>query len=77
MPRLTPVDWRTLVKVFEADGFVQERSAGSHLILVKPRVARPIVIPRYPSIRADIILANLRTAGMSRERYFELLAAVK
>jgi len=77
MPRLTPVDWRRLVKVFEADGFVQQRSAGSHLILVKPGVARPIVIPHYPSIRADIILANLRTAGMSRERYLELLATVK
>ena len=76
MPRLTPVDWRTLVKVFEAEGFVQERSQGSHLILVKPGVERPVVIPRYAEVRVTIILANLKTAGIRRERYFELLTQV-
>jgi predicted RNA binding protein YcfA (HicA-like mRNA interferase family) len=77
MPRLAPVDWRTLVKVFEADGFVHERTHGSHIVLVKPGVARAVVVPRYSQIRADILLANLRTAGMSRQRYFELLRQLK
>ena len=76
MPRLSPVNWRTLVKVFEAEGFVQERSQGSHLILVKPGVERPVVIPRYAEVRVTIILANLKTAGIRRERYFELLTQV-
>ena len=76
MPRLTPVNWRTLVKVFEAEGFVQERSQGSHLILVKPGVERPVVIPRYAEVRVTIILANLKTAGIRRERYFELLGRI-
>jgi hypothetical protein len=31
------------------------------------------VIPRYASIPVFIIKNNLRTAGMTRERYFELL----
>ena len=77
MPKLGPVDWRTLVRVFEADGFVQERSQGSHLILVKPGIARPVVIPRYAEIRPDIILANLRTAKMARARYLALLERVR
>ena len=77
MPKLAPVDWRTLVRVFEADGFVHERTQGSHMILVKPGIARPVVVPRYAQIRPDIILANLRTAKMSRERYFALLQQVR
>ena len=74
VPRLKPVDWRTLVRVFEADGFATEWVAGSHIVLSKPGVARPIVIPRYDAVRLDIIRNNMRTAGMTRVRYFELLA---
>jgi hypothetical protein len=36
-------------------------------------VLRPVVIPEYREIARDIIRANMRTVGMSRERYLELL----
>lgn len=75
--RLTPVDWQTLVAVFEADGFVHERTTASHCALSKPGVIRPVIIPKYPDIGLDIIKSNMRTANMSRERYFELLANVR
>jgi len=39
----------------------------------KPGVDRPIVIPKYNEVDIDIIKANLRTAQLSREKYFELL----
>lgn len=71
--KLTPVDWRTLLRVFEADGFSIEREKGSHLSLVKPGVLRPVIIPKYDEIGLDIIKNNMRTASMSRKRYFELL----
>lgn len=75
MNRITPVHWRTLICVFEQDGFLfKKRSKGSHWIGEKPGVARPLVIPEYDEVRVPIIHSNLRTAGMSRERYFELLA---
>ncbi len=75
MSKLAPVDWKTLVRIFEADGFkVDERKrSGSHVVMEKPGVARPIIIPRYDEVGLDIIRSNMRTAGMSRERYFELL----
>ena len=76
MSRVTPTDWRTLVKVFEAAGFTTDRIAGSHIVMTKPGVARPVVIPRYAEVGRDIILSNMRTAGISRERYFQLLKAV-
>ena len=73
MPSLRPVSYKTLARVFEADGFTHVRTEGDHMVFTKPGVLRPIVIPRYASIPVFIIRNNLRTAGISRERYFELL----
>ena len=74
MPKLGPVSYRRLVQVFEADGFRCVREEGDHMVLTKPGVIRPVVIPKYASVPVFIIKNNLRTSGMSRERYFELLS---
>ena len=73
MPPLRPVDYRTLTRVFEQDGFAFNRQHGDHLIYTKAGVKRPLVIPTYKELSVFIIKNLLRTAGMSRERYFELL----
>ena len=73
MPRLTPVRWKTLECVFVADGFTFERQKGSHRSYVKSGVLRPVILPTYAEVSVEIIKRNLRTAGMSRERYFKLL----
>jgi predicted RNA binding protein YcfA (HicA-like mRNA interferase family) len=73
MPPLHPVSYRTLVALFELDGFVFDRQRGDHLIFVRPGSARPLVIPAYADVPVFIIKNLLRTAGMSRDRYFELL----
>ncbi len=73
MPKLNPVYYQKLVKVFEADGFHCVRAEGDHMVFTKPGCIRPVVIPKYASVPVFIIKNNLRTAGMSRERYFELL----
>jgi predicted RNA binding protein YcfA (HicA-like mRNA interferase family) len=73
MPPLRPVAYRTLARVFEQDGFTFSRQHGDHLIYTKPGVKRPLVIPIYPEVPVFIIKNLLRTAGMSRERYFDLL----
>ena len=74
MPKLRPVSYRQLVKVFEADGFRHVRTEGDHLVLTKTGVVRPIVIPKSAAVPVFIVKNNLRTAGMSRDRYFELLS---
>ena len=74
MPKLGPVSYRKLVRVFEADGFRCIREEGDHMVFTKPGVIRPVVIPKYASVPVFIIKNNLRTSGMSRERYFELLS---
>ncbi len=76
MPRITPVDYRKLAKVFEKDGFQFQRQHGDHLVYTKPGIARPLVIPMYDQVPVFIIRNNLRSAKMTRERYFELLSEV-
>lgn len=74
MPRLTPLPWRTLEKVFLAAGFMFVRQQGSHRTYVKPGVSRPVVIPTYSEVPLLIIRNNLRTAGLTREEFLALLA---
>ncbi len=74
MSKLTPIHYKTLIKVFEADGFTVQRSKGDHIILTKPGVKRPLVIKSSPHlVPVTLIRTNLTTAGISRERFFELL----
>jgi predicted RNA binding protein YcfA (HicA-like mRNA interferase family) len=73
MSPIRPIDYRILAKVFEQDGFAFNRQCGDHLIYTKAETIRPLVIPMYKDVPIFIIKNLLRTAGMSRERYFELL----
>ena len=73
MPKLSPVSYKDLVRVFEADGFRCVREKGDHMVFTKQGVTRPVVIPKYASVPVFIIKNNLRTARMSRERYLQLL----
>ncbi len=75
MPKLSPVSYKQLVRVFEAEGFLCVRTEGDHMVFTKPGIIRPVVIPKYNSVPVFIIKSNLRTAGMSCDRYFELLGS--
>jgi predicted RNA binding protein YcfA (HicA-like mRNA interferase family) len=70
---LSPVSYKQLARVFLADGFRCVREEGDHNGLHKGRRDSAVVIPKYASIPVFIIKNNLRTAGMTRDRYFELL----
>ncbi|MBZ5513667.1 MAG: type II toxin-antitoxin system HicA family toxin [Acidobacteriia bacterium] len=77
MPRITPVHWKDLEKVFLACGFRFARQEGSHRSYVKEGALRPIVIPTYVDVPVSIIRHNLKTAGISRDEYFHLLEQVR
>lgn len=75
--KITPIHYTTLIRVFELDGFQVKRHKGDHIIMVKPDVKRPVVIKTSPKlVPITHIRTNMLTAGMSRERYFELLNIV-
>ena len=73
MAKITPVDWKTLIKIFELYGCQYLRKKGSHHILRCPKAKRSVVIPEYHKIDVDIIKNNLRTVEMTREEFFILL----
>jgi predicted RNA binding protein YcfA (HicA-like mRNA interferase family) len=75
--KIVPISYQELVRVFEMDGFVFKRQKGDHLIMTKPGVRRRLVIKTSPrKVPVTHIMTNLRTAGMTRDRYFELLDEV-
>lgn len=76
MLRLTPIPAKKLRKVMEKAGFVCVRIEGDHFVYVKPGIPRPVVIPDWDEIPVFILKNNLRTAGLSREDYFDLLNQV-
>jgi predicted RNA binding protein YcfA (HicA-like mRNA interferase family) len=74
VPKLSPVDWKTLYRVFKAAGFKKKREEGDHIVMEKEDCARPVIIPKYSEIGVEIIKRNMRTANnMTREEYFRLL----
>jgi len=73
MPRLFPTDWKTQLKIFQLYGCKYKRKKGSHHVLTYTGVKRAVVIPEYGEIDVDIIKNNMRTVGMTREEYFEIL----
>ncbi len=73
MSRITPVHYRKIVRLLELEGFTLARERGDHMVFTKPEITRPIVVPRYDPLPVFIIKNVLRTAGISRQRYFELL----
>jgi predicted RNA binding protein YcfA (HicA-like mRNA interferase family) len=73
MPRITPADYRVLLKIFQMFGCIYKRKKGSHHILNYPGAKRAVVIPEYDEVDVEIIKNNMRTVGMTRVQYFELL----
>lgn len=73
MPKLAPTSWRVQVAIFEADGFALTQTKGSHMALTRDGCSRPVIIPKHDKISVMLIQSNMRTAGMSLARYFELL----
>ena len=73
MSRIFPIHYLKLVRVLQQEGFVLARESGDHMIFTKQGILRPVVVPRYAQLPVFIIKNVLRTARVSRERYFELL----
>ena len=76
--KITPVHYEKLIKIFELDGFIVKRKKGDHIIMTKPGIKRPLVIKTsLRQVPVTHIRTNMTTAGMIRERFFELLEIVK
>jgi predicted RNA binding protein YcfA (HicA-like mRNA interferase family) len=73
-----PIPYQTLIQIFELAGFAVRSQQGDHVTMTKPGVSRPLVIKTSPrNVPVTHIRTNMTTAGMSRERFFELWEQVK
>lgn len=74
---ITPVHETVLSKIFECDGLTVRRKKGAHIVMTKARVKRPLVIKTSPRmVPVTQIRTDMTTAGISQERYCELLDRV-
>ena len=76
MPRIVEIHWRKLLKILELEGAFVVGQTGDHIELKKEGAKRRLVVPKYKNIPVFIIKNNLETAGISRQRYFDLLKKV-
>ena len=75
--KITPIHYEKLIRLFELEGFMVKRKKGDHILMTKPGINRPLVIKSSPkNVPVTHIRTNMTTAGISRERYFELLDIV-
>ncbi len=72
MPRITPQHWKRIICAFKKLGYEFSRQESSHIML-KIKGKRPLVIPTYDSVGIDIITGLIRTAGIDRDKFLELL----
>lgn len=76
MAKISPIDWKRLLKIFKLYGCEYMRKKGSHHILRYPGAKRTVVIPEYEEIDVEIIKNNMQTVGMTRDEYMKLLEQV-
>ncbi len=75
--KIVPIHYKKLIKPFGLAGFKVSRQKGDHIAMTKNGVSRPLIIKTSPhKVAVAHIMTNLRTAGMSREQYFEYLSRV-
>lgn len=76
LPKLGAIKPDKLIKVLELAGYRVARTRGSHVIMTKEGTGRTLVVTRHPrkDIPPEHIKNQLRSAGITLEKYFELLA---
>ena len=61
----------------ELDGWLIRHIKGSHLVMTKKGAIRPVVFPAdRKELSRPVLMSNLRTAGMSHDRYLELIGTL-
>ena len=71
LPALKP---REVIIALEKAGFEARRQTGSHVIMYKPGIRRPISIPQHPGdLPSGTVRAIIREAGLTKQKFLKLL----
>ena len=72
LPRLSG---REVIKALSRAGYREARQRGSHIILVKEIEygKKAVVVPNHKEIDKGTLLEIIRQAGLTRDKFFELI----
>jgi predicted RNA binding protein YcfA (HicA-like mRNA interferase family) len=73
MPRIQPVSWKVFEKFLFRVGCVLKRQEASHRVYWKKGLNRPVILQAKGSVPVFIILNNLRTLGVGRGQYLQII----
>lgn len=73
MPRLPRMSGREAVAAFERAGFQVRRRRGAHIIMTRPGLPETLSIPDHRELKTGTLRALIRKAGLTVERFEELL----
>jgi predicted RNA binding protein YcfA (HicA-like mRNA interferase family) len=75
MPKLPVLSGHKVIKALNKDGWIQRRTKGSHVILVKiideQKVA--LVVPLHKEIDKGTLIEIIRQARLKKEEFLKLL----
>lgn len=74
---MRPVRWKELVKIAEEEGCGFERQEGSHYIMTRTNLVRPVVIPMRNNLKETIVFNIAKTLGLSNKEMRERLSRKK
>ena len=73
MAKLPSISGKQAMKAFESDGFSVVRTRGSHAIMKKPGHRYVLSVPNHKTLKPGTLAGLLRAAGLTTERFVELL----
>ena len=73
MARLPTISGRAALDAFIKDGLSFVRQRGSHMILIKPGHVASLSVPDHKELAKGTLRSLLRCAGITPERFIELL----
>jgi predicted RNA binding protein YcfA (HicA-like mRNA interferase family) len=74
MPKLPAVRPREVIRFLEQNGFVLDRTSGSHFIFYHPTSKRRAVVPRHNrDLPKGTLISLLREAGFTRHELIVFL----
>jgi len=71
--RLPVCSGQDAVRVFQKVGYEIDHQTGSHIILRHPNLRR-LTVPNHRELAKGTLRSIIREAGISKERFVELLA---
>jgi predicted RNA binding protein YcfA (HicA-like mRNA interferase family) len=76
MPHIGSIHWKKFEKFLLIVGCEFKRENGDHRIYWKEGIKRPLVVPRDTQLPDFIILNNLKTLGINRKKYLEIVSTL-